>query len=681
MYTGRAATGLLPVRIGPAIAAALIVALAGFAIAAADGTAIDAAGESAAGATAPGGVLDGGLVVTQVPIVGRGQPDDPSMAGLLRADLCEEARIVIVGPDGTKRVLSESFHSACDPDISFDGRRILFAGRRQGSDDWNIFEMDLDGTGIRQITKGLGDCRSPFYQGSIYTIVSDEPWLQIGFVGNGAGELNEHGHLPSTSLYTCRLDGSDVRRVTFNPSADIDPTMLPDGRMLFASWQRSTLQRGAIGRVSLFSAQTDGIDYALFAGDEGARIKLMPAVTTDRQVVFVEGDTIAADGSGSLGAVSLRRNLHSYRPLTSARDGWFHSPSPLPDGSILVSRRPAAGEGDHGVYRLDPRSGRSEPLFDEPGWHDIQARQAAPRPSPDGRSSVVTPSIPTGLLYCLNVHDSDLPEHERLLPEKRLRLRVLEGIPRHRGDAGDARGIPSLLQRRFLGIAPIEEDGSFNVKLPANRPVQLQLIDEAGMALRSCGWIWVRNRETRGCIGCHEDGERAPENRFVQALNRPSVDLTLPPERRRTVDFRRDVVPILDNRCSTAACHGNGGMPPILDTATDGDGRYARSYVSLLAGFRLQSAERSSAGLYIDPGRARSSPLIWRLLGRNTSRPWDATFDGAASRGLPHPDAAPLSADELQTMIEWIDLGALWDGIPVDNGRPAGSSEGTGGAQ
>ena len=42
----------------------------------------------------------------------------------------------------------------------------------------------------------------------------------------------------------------------------------------------------------------------------------------------------------------------------------------------------------------------------------------------------------------------------------------------------------------------------------------VELLDEAGMALRSCGWIWVRNRETRGCIGCHEDGERAPENRF-----------------------------------------------------------------------------------------------------------------------------------------------------------------------
>jgi Tol biopolymer transport system component len=674
MYTGRAATGSLPDRIRPAVAAMLILALSGIAI--------DAAGDTAPGAAAAGGGINSGLVVTQVPIIQQGQPDDPLMAGLLRADLCEEARIVIVDPDGTKRVLSESFHSACDPDISFDGRRILFAGRRLVSDDWNIFEMNVDGTEVRQITRGLGDCRSPFYQGSIYTIVSDAPWPQIGFVGNGAGELNEHGHLPSTSLYTCRLDGSDVRRVTFNPSADVDPTMLPDGRMLFASWQRSTLQRGAIGRVSLFSAQTDGIDYALFAGDEGRRIKLMPAVTTDREVVFVEGDLIAPDGSGSLGAVSLRRNLHSYRPLSTARDGWFHSPSALPDGNILVSRRPAGGEGDHGVYRLDPRTGRSERLFDEPGWHDIQAKRAAPRPRPDGRSSVVTQSIPTGRLYCLNVHESDLPGHQRLLSEKQLRLRVLEGVPRRRDDAGDARGIPSLLQHRFFGIAPIEEDGSFNLKLPANRPVQLQLIDEAGMALRSCGWIWVRNRETRGCIGCHEDGERTPENRFVQALHRPSVELTLPPERRRTVDFRRDVVPILDNRCSTAACHGSGGSPPLLTGRTAaGDGRYTHSYVSLLAGFRLESAERSPAGLYIDPGRARTSPLIWRLLGRNTSRPWDATFDGTASRGLPHPDAAPLSADELQTMIEWIDLGALWDGIPVDNGRPAGSNEGAGGAR
>ena len=31
-------------------------------------------------------------------------------------------------------------------------------------------------------------------------------------------------------------------------------------------------------------------------------------------------------------------------------------------------------------------------------------------------------------------------------------------------------------------------------------------------------WIWAKNHESRGCIGCHEDGELAPDDRFAKAL-------------------------------------------------------------------------------------------------------------------------------------------------------------------
>ena len=46
----------------------------------------------------------------------------------------------------------------------------------------------------------------------------------------------------------------------------------------------------------------------------------------------------------------------------------------------------------------------------------------------------------------------------------------------------------------------------------------------------TCGWIWVKPKETRGCIGCHEDPERIPENEYVLALRRPSNRLLLPPD-------------------------------------------------------------------------------------------------------------------------------------------------------
>ena len=182
---------------------------------------------------------------------------------------------------------------------------------------------------------------------------------------------------------------------------------------------------------ALMFALALGIDYALFSGDEGRRIKLMPCVTADRRVVFVEGDTIAWDGSGALASVLLRRNLHSYRPIDGAPDGLYHSPAALPDGRILVSRRPTDGSGDHGVYRLDPANGRLELVFDDPDYHDIQAKMLYARPEPDGRSSVVRDEDPNARLFCLDVRVSDL---------ERRRLAILEIPAPYRRQAVTASG-------------------------------------------------------------------------------------------------------------------------------------------------------------------------------------------------------------------------------------------------
>jgi len=613
------------------------------------------------------------VVLTQAPL-------DPALAirppaGMPWPDCGAGSRIVLLKGGSTTRILTEGFHSACDPEISFDGRRMLFSARKAPSDDWNIYEMELGDASVRQITRGLGDCRHPVYQGSHYTIVADEPWYQITFVSDRAGELEEHAPIRSTSLYSCRLDGTDVRRLTFNPSSDMGPTVLPDGRLLFSSRQRSGLEWGPEGRVGLFASQTDGIDYAVFSADEGRRIKLMPCVTPDRLVVFVESDDSTWDGAGKLASVSLRRNLHSYRRITDEGDGLFTFPSPLPDGAILASRRSEDGSGTYGIVRVDPRSGGVEAVFDDPDRHDIQARIVAPRPEPDGRSSVVTDTNPNGVLYGLNVYESDLGEDGWIPRGTPVRLRVLEGIPRTEDDRDAPRpGIPPLLQRRILGVVPVEEDGSFNIEVPANIPIQLQLVDEDGMALRSCSWIWVRNRETRGCIGCHEDGERTPDNRFVKALANPSIPLTLPPERRRTVDFRRDVMPILDARCASAACHGNPEAGLVLKTvpshevAADGAARFDPAYVNLVEGYT-----------WVRPGSARTSPLIWRTLGRETSRPWDELPDPGSCSAILHPETT-LTEEDKRTLAEWIDLGALWDGIPGSSDRETPEAE-TGGAR
>ncbi|MBN1441618.1 MAG: hypothetical protein JXA90_02865 [Planctomycetes bacterium] len=608
------------------------------------------------------------IVFTQLSAGAPGEGATPRAGGLLRADYGAGARLVRLRPGGQLSVLSGKLESACDPDVSSDGERVLFAGREKPDDLWSIWEVRVDGTGLRRVTRESFDCRSPIYCSTLFTLNSPEPWYIALFVGTDPS-LNEHGSGPSTSLYTIKLDGTETRRITFRPGNEFDPFLLSDGRVVYSAWRTSS---GAIpppGRISLFAVFFDGLDGSLYGGEQGAILKHMTCATAGGLVVFVEADRFGWDGAGRLGGISQMRPHHSYRSLTEPEDGLFHSPSPLSDGAILVSRRPADGSSTFGIHRFDPQTRRSEPVFDSP-LHDIQAREVAPRSLPDGKSTVADPSYTTGLLYCLNSYEAEERLSAHLEPGTIRRVRVLEGVltPAARAEptaAGAAlSGDPVAL--RVLGEVPVDKDGSFNVEIPADAPIALQTLDADGMALATCRWTWVKPRETRGCIGCHEDPELTPGNVFVQAVRRPSYQLTLSPSRRRYVTFRDHVLPIVREKCATSLCHAAPRTPlRLAETAgAAGDEAARRAFDALLAGPpTLGAAQSSGEGAYVDRGRARTSHLIWRLLGRNTSRPWDAAPRDAGRGGvkiMPPAGAQALSEAEKRTFVEWIDLGAPW---------------------
>jgi hypothetical protein len=549
----------------------------------------------------------------------------------LRASYGQGGRLVLLEKNGAARVLTPGFDSAADPAVSFDGKRILFAGKKSAADKWNIFEMNADGSGLRQVTHDAGNCRQPRYQPAVFYLNDAHPAYQITFVSDAAGEFNEYGPIPATNLYSARLDGSGLRRLTYAVSSSYDPFQMQDGRILFSNWQRSHLAHGPRGRIDLFAVHLDGADFGPFSGTQGRRVKHMACTTLKGLVAFIESDNVPWDGAGSLATLTLRRNLHSYRAVTAPSDGLFAYPSPLPDGSVLVSRRPANGGGLHAIYRLDLETGRATLVYRRRGAHCIQAVALVSRPEPDGHSSVVEDDKNWSKLYCLNVYASDL-KREWMPMGTAVRLRVIEGVPRTALAAAPpiAQGVFEMVPKRLLGDLALDPDGSFHLLVPPNTPIQLQVLDSDGMALRTSDWIWAKNREQRGCIGCHEDNELTPENVFAQALSHPAAQLTLPPERRRTVLYQRDVVPILSRHCSGAACHGGGAQP------------------------RLPGPDVMKC---IDPGRARTSRLVWAIFGRNTARPWDPSSALPAPKRMPPPGAPPLTGGERQTIIEWIDLG------------------------
>jgi hypothetical protein len=257
----------------------------------------------------------------------------------------------------------------------------------------------------------------------------------------------------------------------------------------------------------------------------------------------------------------------------------------------------------------------------------------------------------------MNVYEADLAKRDWIVREETTRLRVLEGVPFGLSDEGGEKcyDSPRVAHKRVLGVIPIEPDGSFYIKVPANTPIQLQVLDDDGLALRTCSWIWAKNHEPRGCIGCHEDPELTPENRLIDAVKKPPIELTLPPERRRSVDFLRDVMPVLETKCALAGCHISGSNHPWLDSNRTNGTCFNVAYQSLVS---------SSQSNYVNPGEARTSPLIWSLFGRRTSRPWDTTPPSRPIQLMPPKGSEPLTSEELQTVIEWVDLGALWDSVP-----------------
>ena len=100
-----------------------------------------------------------------------------------------------------------------DPAVSFDGTKILFSMRPPGGSDQNIWEINADGTGLRQVTSGGGADFDPLYL----------PDGTIMFTSSRHGGMDEYNHSPAEVLYTCNYDGSGIKRVSFNMSDDFDP--------------------------------------------------------------------------------------------------------------------------------------------------------------------------------------------------------------------------------------------------------------------------------------------------------------------------------------------------------------------------------------------------------------------------------------------------------------------------
>jgi Hydrazine synthase alpha subunit middle domain len=397
--------------------------------------------------------------------------------------------------------LTPEFFAAADPQVSADGTRILFSGQKARKAAWQVWEMKADGSDQRQLTHCPGDCLKPDYL----------PRGQIVYTAMSSREPRR-----SSAIYVAGADGARAHPVTFGPGQFQVETVLRDGRVLVSA--ESPLLAAGKGQKSraLYTMKPDGSELCAF------RRELHPVLTLSGAEELEDGTVLFVERSGT-------RGREPGGQLAWIRPGTLHNSVITPAQSLYGSARELQGktlvvaEGKSGspeslgkfdLYTFDLESKTlGKLIYRNPKFSSVQAVALAPHAAPRIYWSILHLNRDSGRFICLNSYASaDAPRGRLTAPIARVRLILLEEGGSH---------------ERVLGEAPVESDGSFYVSVPANRPVRFELLGARGQVIQAQrSWIWVRPGEDRGCLGCHEDKARAPENHWPLALKR--LDTPIP---------------------------------------------------------------------------------------------------------------------------------------------------------
>ena len=391
-------------------------------------------------------------------------------------------------PEEPFKVLTVGYYSARSPQISFDGKFMLFTAQQKQNETWQIWEMDLGNFKARMVTSSRENCTDPAY-------------LPGGRMVFSKAEVNDPLKA-GNSLYTCNPDGSDIRRITFNPHTYFAPVVLKDGRVLTIS--RQLYPR--VGDPMFMILRPDGTKAELFyKGSEKSELLSGVCETTSGKIIFVENEK-GDPQRGNLISINYNRPLHSRENLSTEIQGDFRSVFAQSSGKLLASYRKSESDR-YALYEFDPENNLpGKAIYISSEYDILEAVDVAKHDRPRKLPSEVDMGVKTGQLLCQDITISAKdPGGSNPLSDKASRIEVM--------------GIDST-----LGVVQVEEDGSFYLKILADKPFQIRKIDQNGKVLNDpCGWIWLRPNERRGCVGCHEDQEQVPANIIPKSVKKLPV--------------------------------------------------------------------------------------------------------------------------------------------------------------
>ena len=522
-------------------------------------------------------------------------------AQLRGGDLC-----VLKGlsPDGEVRsVIGDQLASGAigRPDLSFDAKRIVFpyAAPRAtstpypigkpgqvGGDcmDYQLYQINADGTGLHQLTDGPGENTEPCYL----------PNGRICFTSSRCDRFVQCGDWAIVfSMFTMNGDGSDVRAITEAKEGEWFPSVLDDGRIIYMRWEYVLK---AFNNIQyLWTVNPDGTGAKLAYGDHYAfspgprsfiEARQIPGtskiITTGAAhhncgvgpICIVDLDKNRGEPSGLVRVTPEVRYPETPEPASAEHTaGWYNAPYPLSENFYLAcysfegAHNAAAG---YGIYLLDVH-GNKELIYRDSELSCYSPIPLKQRKSPSQLGKQIAsnqPDAKTGIALMLDVYRG-LPGVERGTVKY---LRVLETIPKlahsnpQRLDMGVGSGWDP---RAILGTVPVEQDGSAHFELPSGKSLFLQALDENYMNIRGMrSFMNLQPNERISCVGCHESYGSAPPNRSAIAfVNRPSK-ISPPPWGAIPVSFPKLVQPVLNRHC--VSCHdGSKGAKKSFDLTSN----------------------------------------------------------------------------------------------------------------
>lgn len=529
-----------------------------------------------------------------------------------------------------------------DPQVSYDGSRILFSYRKGGTENYLLYELQADGTGLRQLTSGPYDDIEPTYL----------PDGDIVFVSTRCKRWVNCWLTQVAVMYRCDANGQNVRPISSNNEHDNTPWPLPDGRLLYTRWEY--VDRSQVDYHHLWVTNPDGTGQMIWYGNLHPGIVMIdakPLPGSDKVVAIFSPGHGQREHAGAVALVDPRAGPDDKAAArTISRGNQFRDPWAFSEDSFMAALNSSlvwmdASGTQQEVFRL-PEADRLA------GMHLHEPRPLQARPREPVLASRVDPRQTTGRLIL-----SDLYEGRNMAGVKRgevKKLLVLETLPMPVHYTGGMDPISyggTFTLERIVGTVPVEPDGSAYLELPALRSFFFVALDEEDLSVkRMQSFLTVQPGETTSCLGCHEQRTKVPVNtrglRTLAQQRAPSRIEPIPgvPE---VIDFPRDIQPILDALC--VRCHGyekteeGGPRAGKLVLAGDHGPMFSHSYYMLTV-----------AGLFSDGRNQPRSNYAPRQLGSSASRLLKM-LDGSHH-------GVQATADQKKLLRLWIESGAAYPG-------------------